>query len=108
MITKEIKYIAAKDAAKIMKKEMQVAFPGVKFSVTTERSGTIYVYFNGPTENRSAITAIGNKYEGASFDGTIDYESSITQMVDGEEVKYGTKYVICQPGYFNLGDEQYV
>jgi hypothetical protein len=100
MNTKEIKYIAAKEAAKTMKKEMQAAFPGVKFSVTTQPRGTIYVYFSGPTENRSAITEIGNKYEGASFDGSIDLESYITQMVDGVEVQYGTKYVICQPGYF--------
>lgn len=100
MTTKEIVRISAKQAAKTMKKEMVAAFPGVKFSVTTERSGTIFVYFSGPTENRSAISAIGNKYEGAKFDGTIDYESFITQMVDGVEVQYGTKYVICQPGYF--------
>ena len=96
----EIKYIPAKQAAKTMKKEMQAAFPGVQFSIRTQSRGTIYVYFSGPKENQHAIQEIGNKYEGASFDGSIDLESYITQMVDGVEVQYGTKYVFCQPGYF--------
>lgn len=92
----ETVFISATEASKMLRKELVKTFPGVKFSVRKSTTQTIFVNFEGPREMTSEVQAVGDKYEGASFDGSIDLESYITQIRDGVEVRFGTRYVICQ------------
>lgn len=66
-------------AAKLIRKELKTAFPGVKFSVSsTSYSGGDSVrieWVNGPT--RSQVQDISDKYQYGHFDGMTDcYEYS--------------------------------
>ena len=59
-----------KETAKIIRKELKAAFPGVKFSVKTGRSGFDIVrveWIDGPT--RSEVDALMRKYATQGFDG---------------------------------------
>lgn len=72
-------------AAKNVRIELKVAFPGVKFSVKTERySGgdSISVgWIDGPTGKQ--VEAITKKYQGGSFNGMEDiYEYTDNPFVD--------------------------
>jgi hypothetical protein len=64
-------YTSPSDVAKLVRKELKQAFPGVKFSVRTTSSGAINIsYVDGPTF--SDVSEIANKYEWGSFDGMQD------------------------------------
>ena len=64
-------YTSPSDVAKLVRKELKQAFPGVKFSVRTTSSGAINIsYVDGPTF--SDVSDIANKYERGTFDGMLD------------------------------------
>lgn len=59
------------DVSKNLKKELSLAFPGVKFSVRMRHHGSITIsWVDGPTGNE--VDAIAGKYESGSFDGMDD------------------------------------
>jgi hypothetical protein len=90
------------DVAKLIRKTLKAEFPGIKFSVRSERysmGASIDVrWTDGPSER--AVRAFTDLYEGADFDGMIDlksYKDSILTTEDGAEVvKFGVDFVVPQ------------
>lgn len=86
-------------AAKNIRIELRRAYPGVKFSVTTERysggNSCNIDWTDGP--NAEQVEKITNKYSGGHFDGMTDsYEHSRSPWVD---VFGQAKYVHCNRHY---------
>lgn len=86
-------------AAKNIRAELKLAFPGVAFTVRTSKySGGNSVnvsWMDGP--NRQQVERIANKYSGGNFDGMTDsyeYKRSPWTEVFGE-----AKYVFCERSY---------
>ena len=79
-------------AAKLIRKDLKAAFPGVKFSVTSSRfsmgSSVSVSYTNGPL--RANVEAIVEAYGGKGFDGMTDSsyqnEGSLRMTVDGPAI----------------------
>lgn len=91
------KYISVADTAKLVRKALKAAFPGVKFGVRSKSySGGASInvsWVNGPTSD--SVDAICREFRGAVFDGMIDLKSYVTHEVDGESVHYGADYIFC-------------
>lgn len=86
------KYISLADTAKLVRKSLKEQFPGTKFSVRSNRYGTIRVeWIDGPSETR--VSNLVKKFEGATFDSMVDLKSYVTREFEGEEVQFGADYV---------------
>ena len=86
------KYATAADSAKLVRAELKTAWPGVKFSVRSERSTVNVEWTDGPTTKQ--VEALLGKFEMGYFDGMDDsYKYTSTYMVDG--VDYSVKYLFC-------------
>lgn len=62
-------------AAKLIRSELKKAFPGIKFSVTTETysmGNSIYISYDKEKLTRIQIESIADKYKAGSFDGMTD------------------------------------
>ena len=72
----ETKYLSVVDTAKLIRKGLKANFPGVKFSVKSDKyagGASIRVrYTNGP--RTVDVEAYVKQYEGAGFDGMTDYK----------------------------------
>ena len=84
-------------AAANIRKELKAAFPGVKFSVTSDSyagGNSVSIHWTeGPTTER--VEAISGKYQEGSFDGMIDlYTASSERRFT--EAYGGAQYVQCQ------------
>lgn len=98
---KERKYITCADTAKLLRAALKSQFPGIKFSVrsnTYSGGASIDVsWTDGPFT--SEVDSIAKRYEGASFDGSIDLKEYHDDLVwfegDSEPtvVHYGADYV---------------
>lgn len=82
-------------AAKNLRAELKAAFPGIKFSVTTERyaggDSMRAKWTDGPTYDE--VNAIASKYAAGKFDGMTDcynYDSDLFNKIFGD-----AKYVFC-------------
>lgn len=77
-------------AAKLIRQELKAAFPGIKFSVTSESySGGSSIrteWVNGPTENQ--VNAIIQKYQYGHFDGMYDIYEHSNSRDDIPQVKF--------------------
>lgn len=92
-MTTKTQYISCADTAKLVRAALKAAFPGIKFSVAqgSSRSSLNVRWTDGPTPEQ--VEKITNQFEGASFDGMQDLETSIKRVVNGVEVYYGAKYI---------------
>lgn len=87
-------YYTATETAKLIRKELKMLFPTVKFSVRTESRGTIYVSFTGTKLLGEAVNNLVRKYRGCDFDGMTDSKNYIThELADGRKVKYGSDFI---------------
>lgn len=78
--TYEVRYVSATETAKLIRGELKRAFPSTKFSVRTERHGTINIHWtDGPSTSR--VDAITCCFSGKSFDGMIDMAYQINAWV---------------------------
>lgn len=88
-------FISVTDTAKLIRKALKEAFPGVKFSVkSSSYSGGASVgirWTDGP--NEAQVKAVAGIFRGAYFDGSIDYQGSISHMMGGKPVRFGADYV---------------
>lgn len=82
-----MKTIGPVDVAKLVRGELKIAFPGVKFTVKTKNSSIRVGWVDGPT--RLAVQSIVGKYEGAEFDPTIDLKTY-------NDTPYGNDYIFFE------------
>jgi Large polyvalent protein associated domain 29 len=95
-IKKMTRYISVTDTAKLIRKELKKNFAGIKFSVT-QRSGGLSIcveWLDGPSE--PSVNKIVKRFQGASFDSSIDLQSYVDSIYEGEEVHFGANYVTCR------------
>lgn len=83
-------YMSAPAVAVWLRKCLAETFPGVKFSVTSDRSLRVS-WVDGPAVRD--VDRVANVFAGSYFDGSIDYEGSIYHRIDGREVRFGASYV---------------
>jgi hypothetical protein len=96
------RYLSPAETAKLVRKALRDAHPGVKFSVRTHTyAGGASVHVNwtdGPTAPQVEATA--QRYAGATFDGMTDmksYHDTLLSADDGAEVvRFGADFVSCQ------------
>jgi hypothetical protein len=85
-------YISCVETAKLVREALKRAFRSTKFSVRSRHHSAITIaWVDGPTAAR--VKQIVGKFQGATFDGMIDLESSVTHYVNGQPVQYGSKYI---------------
>ena len=85
-------YATAADSAKLIRTEIKAAWPGVRFSVRSERSTVNVEWTDGPTIKQ--VEALPGKFEMGYFDGMDDsYKYTSAYIVDG--VDYSVKYLFC-------------
>jgi len=76
----EKEYLSATETAKLMRKDLKANFPGIKFSVRSDRNSINIKYTDGPAEK--VVQAVARKYEGAGFDGMIDLQYYISHWMN--------------------------
>jgi hypothetical protein len=82
-----------KSAAKAIRSELKVKFPGIKFSVRSDagRGSSIDIgWTDGPTDEQ--VAAVTGKYALGHFDGMTDsynYDPTLVVAEDGEIMKLG-------------------
>jgi len=93
-------YISVTDTAKIIRKELKANYPGIKFSVRSEKyagGASINIdWTDGPTA--SEVDGIVQGFRGADFDGSTDsmhYRNDLVpDPVDGfKVVHYGAHFI---------------
>jgi Large polyvalent protein associated domain 29 len=95
------KYLSVAETAKLLRSALKESFPSVKFSV---RSSS---YAGGASINVSYtdgasfddVNSVCKQFEGAYFDGMIDYQGYKSHRLDGEKVHFGANYVFCNQDY---------
>ena len=93
--------------AQLIREALKVAFPGVKFSVTSDTfangSSVDIAYTDGPSSRQ--VEAVYDRFKSGSFDSSQDmYEyNQGTTVVDGQgqlvHVQYGAKYISARRSY---------
>lgn len=46
--------------------------------------------------NNAQVEAITDGFNGAYFDGMIDYKGSVYHMMNGEQVRFGADFIFCE------------
>ena len=99
-------YLSVTDTARLLRAALKAEFPGVKFSVRSDRyagGASIRVYWtDGPTDD--AVSATAGLYQGATFDGMQDlkeYHASLLAGPDGtvREVHFGADFVFTERSF---------
>ena len=89
------RYLSCAETAKLVRTELKRVFPHNRFSVRSHLyagGASIRVeYLNGPAVE--AVETVVKKFEGASFDSSIDLKSYNYTVVEGEKIQYGSDYV---------------
>ncbi len=87
--------ISTTETAKLIRKTLKDAFPGVKFSVRSSSyaggSSIRVSYTDGPCQE--AVDAAVKPFAGGSFDGMTDSMSYHTSELNGEKVRFGADFV---------------
>jgi Large polyvalent protein associated domain 29 len=88
-------YISCANTAKLVRSALAESFPGVKFSVRSSvYSGGASIdvsWVDGPTSDQ--VKSVSNHFEGAYFDGMIDYKGCIYHALDGQPVRFGANFI---------------
>ena len=91
------KYIDVTETAKLIRKALRESFPGVKFSVRSDRysggSSINVSWTDGPTGKQ--VERVAGAFQGSYFDGMIDYKGSRYHKLDGEPVHFFADFVFC-------------
>jgi hypothetical protein len=101
MQTRGPRHIDTADCAKLVRKALKEHFPGVKFSVRTDRysmgSSVDVRWTDGPTA--AMVEARVKRFGGADFDGMIDLKTHHDSELDGETVSFGADWICCSRDY---------
>ena len=94
-------YLSCADTAKLLRAALRESFPAVKFSVRSSvYSGGASIdisWTDGPTSKQ--VEAISCRFEGAYFDGMIDYKGSRYHTLDGSPVHFGANFIFERREY---------
>ena len=93
-------YITVTDTAKLIRKALKEAFPGIKFSVRSEggRGASIDVrWTDGPAEQQ--VADVCDRFRGGYFDGSIDYRGTVYALMGGQRVRFGADFVFYRRDY---------
>lgn len=86
------------ETAKLIRTALKETFAGVKFSVRgREYSGGASIrieWIDGPTT--AQVEKITDRFKASYFDGSIDYQGSINQMMDGKPVSFGADHIFTE------------
>lgn len=89
------KYLSCAETAKLVRQALKESFHGVKFGVKSKvyaGGASITVSWeDGP--NTKQVDGVLDVFEGAYFDGMIDYKGSRYAKLDGEEVHFGADFI---------------
>lgn len=94
--------LTTKETVSLLRKALKVTFPGVKFSVRTDKGGISSLvrvaWEDGPTEDE--VEAVTDGYAGSDFDGMIDMEYSRDSWLapDGRAYFAGTEGTVGSMG----------
>jgi|SRR5882672_8922065 len=101
-------YISVTDTAKMMRKALKEAFPGIKFSVKSDKyagGASIDVHWiDGPSV--AMVDSIALTFKGAYFDGMTDYKGSTYAMVNGLQTRFGADFVHCHRSHSDAAVER--
>lgn len=94
-------YLNCAQTAKLVRIALKQSFPGVKFSVTSNNySGGASIdvaWTDGPTSKQ--VKEITSRFEGAYFDGMIDYKGCQYHTLRGQPVRFGANFVFERREY---------
>ncbi len=94
----EVRYIPAKETAKMIRADLAQNFPGTKFSVRCQSITIRIEWVDGPSE--SSVKAVTDKYRGTSFDGMTDLTSyNNYTLPTGEMVHFCTSIISLNREY---------
>lgn len=103
------RYIDTADQAKMIRRSLREAFPGVKFSVRTSRyagGSSIDVHWrDGPSE--AQVEAVVGRFRSGGFDGMTDCKYKIGRYMAGEEVRFGADFLHLRRDYSRRFVEKY-
>lgn len=99
------KYLSCAETAKLIRKALAEAFPGIKFSVRSSvYSGGASIdvrWTDGP--NTKQVESVAGVFSGSVFDGMQDLKISTKALVDGEQVRFGADFVFCHREHSDAG-----
>jgi len=91
-------YVTVTETAKLVRKALKEAFPGVRFSVRSNSySGGASVsigWTDGP--NEAQVNAVAKCFQGSYTDGSIDYKGAVFHMLNGKEVHFGADFILTR------------
>lgn len=94
-------YLSCAETAKMIRESLKQSFPKTRFGVrssTYAGGASISIrWTDGP--NDAQVGAVVGHMRGSYFDGSIDYQGSISHMLDGKAVHLGADYL-----HFNRSD----
>lgn len=91
----ERQYLGVAATAKLVRQALKESFPGQKFSVRSSSyagGASIDVSWQDGPNSRQVDSVLG-QFEGAYFDGMIDYKGSRSHRLDGQPVHFGADFV---------------
>lgn len=95
------RYLSCAETAKLIRQALKESFPGVKFGVrskTYSGGASITVRWqDGP--NSQQVKAVTDRFEGAYFDGQIDYKGYRNHLLDGKPVSFGANFIFAEREY---------
>jgi hypothetical protein len=87
--------LSCAETAKLVRQALKESFPGVKFAVQSSvYSGGASItvrWTDGPAAK--VVETITSKFEGAYFDGMIDYKGSKKSLLDGKPARFGADII---------------
>lgn len=89
----DVVFYSSAETAKMIRQELKMLFPTVKFSVRKTSGSAIAVSFEGTRLLGEAVTKLVSKYRGGYFDGQTDSMNYITHDVNGQRVSYGADFI---------------
>ena len=101
--TERAEYLSVVETAKVLRLVLRREFPGVRFSVRSERyanGASITVAWSGGP-SREAVNAVTSQYQGAHFDGMIDLMTYRTHWLSPD----GAVLLAHEPGTLLAGGE---
>lgn len=94
-------YLSCAETAKLVRKALKEAFPGIKFSVrskTYSGGASIDVHWtDGPADCQ--VKPLVCAFQGGSFDAMTDYKGGVVHTMNGQSVHFGADFIFTHREY---------